>query len=456
MLFEPAVFSITPSGPHTFDITQSLVNIAPNEEYLVCVEAGNASKDVNGNDLPAVYSSKVYRMAKKSQVDHIILNNSTYCILDPVVIPTNPVVIPTITYIDKYLVTNSNQSLSFSVTIPSGATLCVLGITYWISDSESSNPITAITLDGQAGTLIRYMPGAAYRQSGVAYCFRGFGTGLKTFSLSRNVALVSGAAYMFLFFSGEDDTMPIRDSDTAYYAGGSTTAITTPAMDSSTSDIVVAIAGGYTADLIMTGGSQTPLYSGEFNSTRYGAAYKQGTGATDTATCTGRYEVLIGATIKAAPASTYISDGTNTELGTKFRVTVDGYITALRFYRSATNPGTNFVGHLWRADGTLLAQANFPTGTPAGWQQVNLTSPVPITANTTYVVSYYTTSGYDASRDYFTTSNQAAYRGTILYALRDGEEGGNGVYQVGGGFPTTTNNLSTNYFVDVVFSQPGP
>ena len=42
------------------------------------------------------------------------------------------------------------------------------------------------------------------------------------------------------------------------------------------------------------------------------------------------------------------------ELGTKFRADVNGYITAIRFYKSPQNIGPH-IGNLWTATGTLLA-----------------------------------------------------------------------------------------------------
>ena len=85
-----------------------------------------------------------------------------------------------------------------------------------------------------------------------------------------------------------------------------------------------------------------------------------------------------------------------------------------------------------------------------------LNSPVAITAGTTYVVSYHTSSGYTVSRPYFTS----AYDNPPLRALRDGEDGPNGVYlydSVAGtlpAFPSMTYEAS-NYWVDVVFEPEG-
>ena len=59
----------------------------------------------------------------------------------------------------------------------------------------------------------------------------------------------------------------------------------------------------------------------------------------------------------------------------------------------------------WTSTGTLLATATFTGETASGWQQVNFASPVAITANTTYVVSYHTETGfYSANLSYFATS----------------------------------------------------
>ena len=139
------------------------------------------------------------------------------------------------------------------------------------------------------------------------------------------------------------------------------------------------------------------------------------------------------------------------ELGVKFRSDVAGSITALRFYKGDRNTGTH-VGNLWTATGTLLASATFTNETASGWQEVTLQTPVPIAANTTYIVSYHTDVGhYSVTSPYFTS----AFNNPPLGALADGQDGGNGVFKYGAsGFPTST-YVSSNYWVDVVFSQTG-
>jgi hypothetical protein len=146
------------------------------------------------------------------------------------------------------------------------------------------------------------------------------------------------------------------------------------------------------------------------------------------------------------------SDTASVELGVKFRSDVAGRITAIRFYKGATNTGTHTAA-LWSGTGTRLASATFSGETASGWQQVNLATPVAIQADTTYVASYHAPNGhYAGDNGYFSTAG--VDRGP-LHALRDGLDGGNGVYAYGSAsaFPTNT-FASSNYWVDVVLASP--
>ena len=143
------------------------------------------------------------------------------------------------------------------------------------------------------------------------------------------------------------------------------------------------------------------------------------------------------------------ADGSPVELGVRFRADVSGFITGVRFYKYAANRGVH-VGHLWSNSGALLATATFSAESTSGWQQVTFATPIPVTANTTYVASYHTTVGrYAISSRYFATGVDNA----PLHALRDGFDGPSGVYRYGSAsaFPTDTWN-ATNYWVDVVFA----
>jgi hypothetical protein len=128
---------------------------------------------------------------------------------------------------------------------------------------------------------------------------------------------------------------------------------------------------------------------------------------------------------------------------------VAGYITGVRFYKGGGNTGTH-IGYLWSSDGTLLASATFTGETASGWQQVNFSTPVAITAGTTYVASYLAPNGHYAyDEGYFT---YAGVDNGVLHALSNAVAGGNGVFVYGaGGFPNRS-WAATNYWVDVVFS----
>jgi hypothetical protein len=149
-----------------------------------------------------------------------------------------------------------------------------------------------------------------------------------------------------------------------------------------------------------------------------------------------------------APAIAAVNDPSAVELGMKFTSTENGDITGLRFFKGPGNTGTH-VADLWSSNGTLLATATFTNETASGWQQVNFAAPVAISAGTTYVASYHTTSG-----DYAIDPNLFASPVTNgpLTAPSSSSSGGNGVYAYGSSslFPTSTFN-SASYGVDVVF-----
>jgi len=156
----------------------------------------------------------------------------------------------------------------------------------------------------------------------------------------------------------------------------------------------------------------------------------------------------------ATPTTPSDSDTSAVTLGVKFKSDVNGTVTGIRFYKGSGNTGTH-VGNLWSSTGTKLATATFANETASGWQQVNFTTPVSITAGTVYVASYLAPVGrYAGDGGYFAT---AGVDNAPLHALKDGVSGGNGVYAYGSAatFPSNTFN-SANYWVDVVFSSGAP
>jgi ELWxxDGT repeat protein len=150
----------------------------------------------------------------------------------------------------------------------------------------------------------------------------------------------------------------------------------------------------------------------------------------------------------SAPSNPSQPDNAAVELGVKFYADVAGYITGIRFYKGSGNTGTH-VAHLWTSTGTLLATATFTNESSGGWQQVNFSTPVAITAGTTYIASYFAPNGHYAS-DWGYFASSGANNGP-LHALSNGAGGGDGVYVYNGGFPHQTYQ-STNYWVDVVFT----
>jgi len=139
-------------------------------------------------------------------------------------------------------------------------------------------------------------------------------------------------------------------------------------------------------------------------------------------------------------------DPTSVEVGVVISASVNGFITGVRFYKSAANTGTH-IGDVWTSTGTLLGSATFTGESASGWQQVNFSVPVLISANTPYIVSYYAPNGhYSADAGYFAQT----YSNPPLQALQDGLDGPDGNYSVFHAFPVNGYE-SSNYWVDAVF-----
>ncbi|HEX6416047.1 MAG TPA: DUF4082 domain-containing protein, partial [Candidatus Saccharimonadales bacterium] len=153
------------------------------------------------------------------------------------------------------------------------------------------------------------------------------------------------------------------------------------------------------------------------------------------------------------PSPTPFNESTGIELGFKFRSSIDGYISGIRFFKTSNMGGTH-VASLWNNMGQRITQATFGTETATGWQEVNF-APVQITANTIYTASVFMANGqYNASGNGFgsdiTNENLTAPRnGTAYDALGNGSQG---VFNASGSslYPTSSFN-ATNYWIDVSF-----
>jgi len=131
-------------------------------------------------------------------------------------------------------------------------------------------------------------------------------------------------------------------------------------------------------------------------------------------------------------------------LGMRFTSDVPGSVTGVRFYKGPHNLGTH-IGTLWSGGGSKLAEVIFSGETGSGWQQANFSTPVTITANTPYVISYLAPAGNYAFDSFFPWSNPQA---GPLHASGSSP----GVFSFGSGvsFPGSS-YLSGNYWVDLVF-----
>ena len=168
------------------------------------------------------------------------------------------------------------------------------------------------------------------------------------------------------------------------------------------------------------------------------------------ATQTWTFRTEAGATVLTSlfsdetPSIPAINDASAVELGTAFTPSVNGHVTAVRFYKGSGNTGTH-TGSIWSSSGTRLATVTFTNETATGWQTASLPTPLALTAGQTYIVSYLAPNGrYSGTPTYFA--------GPRVSGPLTAPAGNNGRYRYGaaGGFPDGSYN-ATNYFVDVVF-----
>ncbi|MBE3012359.1 DUF4082 domain-containing protein [Microbispora sp. NEAU-D428] len=138
------------------------------------------------------------------------------------------------------------------------------------------------------------------------------------------------------------------------------------------------------------------------------------------------------------------ADHAPVELGSRFTVTEDGWITGVRFYKARGEKGRH-SGSLWDADGRRLATAAFVKETPSGWQEVRFGSPVQVRAHETYTVSYHSEHGTYVARPL--GRGKAPRSGPLTAVPRK-----TGVYRYGdGGFPRESNPRNYHYYVDPIY-----
>jgi LPXTG-motif cell wall-anchored protein len=150
----------------------------------------------------------------------------------------------------------------------------------------------------------------------------------------------------------------------------------------------------------------------------------------------------------STPGVAASDDGAAVELGVRFTPAVSGTITGLRFYKGPGNTGTH-TGSLWRSSGSRVATLTFPDSAATGWQTALFSTPVPVTAATTYVASYFAPHGHYAVDPHF-------FATPVTNGPLTAPAGHNGVFRYGatGGFPAGSFN-ATNYWVDPLFVAGG-
>jgi len=136
-------------------------------------------------------------------------------------------------------------------------------------------------------------------------------------------------------------------------------------------------------------------------------------------------------------------DTASVELGVRVRCAVDADVIGVRHYVGPDNRGPHVV-RLWTGTGALLAEATAPAG--SGWVETRFTTPVAVGAGTVVVASYLAARGgyaFDIGR------LASAITSGPVTAPADGEDGPNGCFRYGGGFPDSS-YLASSYGVDVM------
>ncbi|WP_392479074.1 N,N-dimethylformamidase beta subunit family domain-containing protein [Nostoc sp. C110] len=154
----------------------------------------------------------------------------------------------------------------------------------------------------------------------------------------------------------------------------------------------------------------------------------------------GNSQTILTTQVPSIPNAT---DNAPYELGMKFRSAKGGKISAIRFWKAASETGTH-IGKIWTATGTLLESVTFANETASGWQEQLLETPVNIQANTTYVVSVNANAYYVATYDQLASSIVNGDLSTVA-------DGNNGVYNTNPNSFPTSSYRNSNYYRDIAF-----
>jgi Domain of unknown function (DUF4082) len=309
------------------------------------------------------------------------------------------------------------------------------GTQNYFTTAVVNNPLTGLAdgTDGPNGVFV-YTPSNAFPSNGATatnyWVDAIFSTSLNSIvaNAGPDQTIILPVSSVTLDGSGSSGT--ITDYTWTWISGPTTPVITTPTAVSTT--VTGLAVGTYIFQLSVNGGISTSQVT---------------------------LNVLPAGSSITIFTTQFPTDATSTnpqpiELGVKFRSSQDGFINGVRFYKTTGNDGVH-IGNLYAMDGTSLATATFTSESATGWQNVVFATPIPITANTTYIAAYYSPNGtYTGTAHYFLS----AVVNNPLTGLADGTDGANGVYQNttlsnGPAFPTLSPGNEPNYWVDAVFTE---
>jgi hypothetical protein len=160
----------------------------------------------------------------------------------------------------------------------------------------------------------------------------------------------------------------------------------------------------------------------------------------------------------ATPQTPVDSDTNSVTLGVQFFSTQTGSIKGVRFYRGAKSAGGYQVGIFDAVSGARLAYKAVltePCATMPCWEEIDFASPLSISANKTYVSTYWVKGGHYAGDNQGLANKVTS--GPLTAPGSSSIAGGNGVYIYGTRLlrPNSTYQAS-NYYVDVAFTPSAP
>ncbi|HWQ96418.1 MAG TPA: DUF4082 domain-containing protein [Candidatus Methylomirabilis sp.] len=349
----------------------------------------------------------------------------------------------------------NGTTLSFSVTPAAGSN----GLQIMVPATTNAGSISSINVNGNpANYLIRTINGINYAFIGavsgtfaIVYETNLTPPAITGISPASGAAEVKASTAVTATFSKALDATTINNGTFELHTGGSNGTIVPASVNYNDTEFVASLqpsnplAYSTTYTAILKGGSTgVKDFAGNALATDYTWSFTTASGPICPCSIWN---------VSTIPWTSTQNDNGAVELGVKFRSDINGYITGIRFYKGPSNTGTH-EGTLWSRNGTQLGRAIFSGETATGWQQANFTPPVAITAGTIYVASYHSDAGfYHGDNNYFTDSG---VDNAPLHALKNGVDGGNGVYVYSpdSAFPSDTWS-STNYWVDVVFDTNG-